>query len=82
MKRVDVVDEQKLPTNRASEYLRERGLQVEATTMKQWRFQRKGPVYHCELSRIYYRPEDLDAFIVASVRRIDPAATVCEPDAA
>lgn len=63
---------EKLSSRAAATYLRDKGLPVEPTTLKQWRWQKKGPAYYSELRRIYYRPRDLDAFVAASVRRIDP----------
>lgn len=73
-----VVGDHKLPTSAASKYLRQLGMSIEPTTLKQWRWLEKGPAYYRELGRVYYRPADLDAFSTSSVQRIEPGGKAVE----
>ncbi len=66
---VDGPDKPNLGTSAAAEYL-----DSKESTLRTWRYLRKGPAYFRGLSRkILYRRSDLDVFIES--RRIVPEAT-------
>ena len=43
-----------------------------ASTLANWRYERRGPAYMKVGKRVYYRGDDLNAFLLK--HRIDPAA--------
>ena len=74
-----------LPTSAASEYLKERGVRLNATTLKHYRWLGKGPAYHRDRTSgaIFYDPVDLDAWSTTSapdLQRVDPEAERCRAD--
>ncbi|MFG1204407.1 helix-turn-helix domain-containing protein [Xanthobacter aminoxidans] len=50
-------------------------LKMSPVTLNTWRCRGRGPKYVKLGGRVFYRPDDLEAFIRSSV--VDPTATAC-----
>lgn len=63
-------DAPRLTTEGAAAYLRERGVEVEDSTLKTLRNRARGPAFYRIAGRCRYAPRDLDAYIASC--RVDP----------
>lgn len=64
---------QHLTTPEAADYLAKIGTPFKAGTLEVWRSQGRGPRFRKIASRVFYVPEDLDAFVLSgrAVQTVD-----------
>ena len=64
-----------LPPKDASIYLKERGVEFKEDSLAVMRCKGRGPRY-CKLNRrVFYRPEDLDAYLATVVQVVETTDT-------
>ena len=49
-------------------------LGMKSSTLRQWRYQARGPAYHKFGSRVFYRVSDIERFMEQSRVSIEPGA--------